>query len=169
MRRGQMAESLPWFIRIMMLIAAIVIVVMLVRVYTNRHVESQELHKNTYLYRLYYSDLIMFSDAKTTRVYPGIVDYNKLTDQRLDETFPKPVEREDAIIASKIVVTPKCSLAPKTAFNNKESFEHFKAFDGTLGGAGGAIQETFTFPVTARQDKTACQATLEITIVRLNS
>jgi hypothetical protein len=169
MRRGQ-AEMVEWLTRLVMLAVVVVLITLLVRVYTERDIESSQLQRGAYLYRIYYSDIIMYRDAATTRVYPGIVDLSKFTDQRLNDVF---VEREpaDAIakIASSLTVTPSqaCSLPQQTIYNNKNTYDLYAA--NAMQGIGGATAEIDTFPVTLKSGGTECAGVLNITVVRPNS
>ena len=169
-RRGQ-ADMLEWFPRIMMMTVAVIIIVMLVRVYTDRDVDTPDLHRATYLYRLYYGDIIMYSDPKTMRVYPGIVDVSKVTTEKLDAVFN---ERDPAQvwakISSRITIIPAegCAVSVPVAYNNKETFDKFSLLSNVQM-AGGATEDDVTFPVTIKDGARTCAGLLNITIVRPNT
>ena len=170
MRRGQ-AEMLEWFPRMFLMAVAVIIIVMLVRVYTNRDVDAPDLHRAAYLYRLYYDDVIMFSDVKTHRVYPGIVDVSKLTPKHLDDIFSeKPPGQDWAKISSRIDVIPikGCAIAPVTIYNNELTYDKYVLLTDVQFG-GGATREDAVFPVTLKDGTRTCAGQLNITIVRPNS
>jgi hypothetical protein len=169
-RRGQADEAWEWFPRLIMFAVAVVVIVIMVRVYTERDVEAPELARAAYLYRIQYGDIIMYHDNETRRVYPGIVDMRKFTDERMDATFVKKEPSEDrSMIASQLVLTPMkgCAIPAKTIYNNRKTFELYAHINAQ--GQGGATQESDTYPVTARDGGTECGALLNITIVRPNS
>ena len=175
--RGQ-AEMLDWFPRLIMMTVAIIIIVVLVRVYTDRDVNVPELQRGTYLYRLYYSPIIMYQDTTTTRVYPGIVDATKFTSKILDDVFAEKEKPEDTSKTSKISamleLTPQkdcsISIAENPIYNDKATFGAYLQF-AKLGVPqdGSATMEVASYPVTLRSGNTDCRATLNITIVRPNS
>jgi hypothetical protein len=158
---------MDWLFRLVMMAVTIIILIMLVRVYTNRDADAPELHRATYLYRLYYDDIIMYSDPVTGRVYPGVIDLAKFNDGALNNVF---VLRSvpNTRISSKLILTPErdCLIPSKTIYNNKEVFERNFFYTATM--KGGNTKENFTMPVTVRESRT-CAANLLIHVVRSNS
>ena len=170
-RRGQ-AEMLPWMVRLGLMLVAVVVIVMLVRVYTDRDADSAQLHRAAYLYRIYYGDVIMRSDRITGRIYPGTVDVEKFTSSRLDEIFQEKGGRDSSKITSMMTLTLRdgCpfSISEPTIYNDKKSYDLYSAQTG-LSGPGAATEERVVFPVNARKGSQECAAQLNITIVRPNS
>jgi hypothetical protein len=163
MRRGQ-AEMLDWFVRLMVMTVAVVIVVMLVRIYADRHVEADQTQRAAYLYRIYYDDIIMHSD-QSSRVYPGVVDMHLATSERLDAVFI------GGKMASEIVLSPQpgCSIAARTIYNDKTTYDQYRPWATSLKGSGGATMENRIFPVVLKDAGLRCAGTMDITIVRPNS
>jgi hypothetical protein len=154
---------LEWFPRMIMMAVAIIVIAMLVRYYSNRDVDAASMTRAAHLYRLYYGDVIMYQDGTTKRVYPGIVDMSKFTDERLKEVF-----NTDARLSSCIITkSSECPQYDKTICFNKELFELSSA-QASLIGPGGASVETHTYPVTIKDKETTCLGSLNITIARPN-
>jgi hypothetical protein len=167
-RRGQ-AELLEWVMRVILMIVAVVIIGALVRVFVDKDVDAADLHRTTYLYRLYYGDVIMYEDNMTGRIYPGVVDLSKATSERLDAVFVQEPQREWAITSSEIILAPNsgCLLKQRAIYNHKETFDYYSKWQ--VGGKGGARKETLSLPVTIRDGGIECAGMMNITVVRLNS
>jgi len=161
MTRKGFAEVLEWIPRLLLLLIALTIIVILVRYYADRTIDAADLERNTYLYRIYYDDIIMFSD-ETGRVYPGIVDIRKFTEKELNDVFgiDKKISSCLTLLTSCTTDTPVCH--DKATFDQYLPFARF----GTLGPGSATIQETI-FPITIHPD--GCTGSLNITIVRPNS
>lgn len=164
MRKGQ-ATMLYWLIRLGVMIVAVAIIVIFVRTYTNRDIEAASLHRSSYLYRIYYDDIIMYKDA-TGRVYPGVVDANKFTDTVLDDVF---YEKESpdipGKISSRIIITPQdCSLPQKTIYNDQHTFNLYFEQVGVI--SASATLEEKDFPVTIKENAVECPALMQVSIVR---
>ena len=172
-KRGQ-AEMTDWIIRILFMAAAVVVIVMLVRSYADREIDSSQLGRSAYLYRLYYSDVIMYKDSVTGRIYPGVVDMSKLTTARLDGIFVMKEPSDDrAMIASHITATPRdgCAMASRDIYNNKDTYDANVNFAGGSGpnDRGRATAELVLLPVTLKDGGAECPGFLNITIVRPNT
>ena len=164
MSRGQ--SIIPWLVRGAMTIFVVGIIAGLISAYTGREPSAPSLERGTYLYRLYYGDVIMYADPVTKRIYPGIVDYDKATTERLDTVFAQ--ERVDASLNAKITITPlNCPFPEKTIYNHESIFKVYEPL--AISGPGGTTKETLTLPVTIRKSNAECGGTLSITVVRLNS
>ena len=166
MRKG-VAEFLEWFPRLMLMIVAVVIIVLIVRSFTDRDVKAQELHAETMLARLYYDDIIMFSD-QTGRIYPGIVDKNKFESLNQSNPFESTGLTKTG---ARLEVEPDgaCGIAEEqyifpATFNQYYSL----AAAGVQGSQSGTIVNVL-WPVTVVDGNTECITTLNITIVRANS
>jgi hypothetical protein len=170
MKKGQ-AEMLDWFPRIILMAIAVIIIVMLVRVYTSRDVEAPDLHRGVYLYRLYYDDIIMYKDERTGRVYPGVVELPKVTGEKLNRIFSeREPNAEWSKISSLITVTPEqgCGMSELKVYNNELTYRKFEQqTNWQLKGA--ATREDVVFPVTLREGTRTCAGKLNISIVRPNT
>jgi hypothetical protein len=158
MRRGQ-AEMLSWMPRLIMVAVAVVIIVSIVYVYTQRDLKAEQMHRAAYLYRIYYSDVIMFSQG--ARIYPGIVDMAKFNQERMDL-----MTYEKTFAQLKVSPGQGCAVQQKTIYTNKLAFEEGKVWQ--LQGAGGRNLENVVYPVTLKDGTRECAGTLNITIVRTN-
>jgi len=161
-------------VRLAVMLVATVVIVLLVRVYTNRDADSPALMRGAYLYRVYYDgNIITYADPQTGRVYPGIIDVDRFTTAQLDKTFNERQQGRDfAKIASTMTlsITSQCpySIAEPTIYNNKDTYTLYSALTG-LKGPGGATSENIILPVNARKGAQDCAAQLNITIVRPNT
>ena len=159
-RRGQ-AEMLEWFPRLIMLAVAIVVIALLVRHYANRDVDVANVSIAAHEYRLYYGDVIMHQENETKRVYPGIVDLRKFSEERLTDTF-----NSDARISSCLVLSSsQCPQFDETICFNRNLYDLHLA-QARLEGASGASVRNVVYPVTLRMDAQSCPGFLNITIVR---
>jgi hypothetical protein len=166
MRRGQ-AEALEWLPRMILLTVAVIVIVMLVRTYVNRDASSAQTATAAYIYRLYYDDIIMYSDPVTKRVYPGIVDVEKFTTKNLDTVF---VEKENPMEPSRMsakIVLSSNGCGEHVIYNDKSTYEQYILFIGS--DAGRSYVQSTIFPVTVRSGTMRCKGSLNITAVRPNS
>lgn len=147
---------LSWIPRLAMMLVAVVIIGMLVRYYAEREIESDDLERATYLYRIYYDDILNVVD-ETGRVYPSILDPTKFTDEALNKVFGT-----HGTISSCLTVTSACLT--KTICHDKETYDLYTPFIHTIGKQG-ATTEQHLFPITVD----SCTGFLNITIVRPNS
>ena len=154
------------------MIVAMVIIAALVSVYTNLPAESPGIARAVYAYRIFYSDIIMYKDTVTGRVYPGIVDQSKLTPTRLDDVFKERLAGASiAKIAGAVTVTPKapCTTTAVTLYNDKNTWDVAEPMSG-VSGKQGSTREELLFPITLRSASgVTCAALLNITVVRPNS
>ncbi len=164
MRRGQ-ADYLEWFPRLIVLAVAIVVIALLVRYYSNRDIDAAQMDRAAHIYRIYYDDIIMYSDPQTKRVYSGIVDMGSMDEKRLSDVFSNS-SRIGSCITTK--PDPGCGIAEKTICQNKVVYDlGTSQMEET--GIGAATREVATFPVTLKDGEMRCTGVLSITVVRMNS
>ena len=156
---------LEWFPRLILLTVAVIVIALLVRYYTNRTVESAEVSVASHTYRIYYDDIIMKSDAATKRVYAGVVDVNRFTEERLNAVFGAHNQLGSCLT---IKPAPGCGIAVEPICYNEDVYLRATAASGQSGGQG-ALQQTIIFPVTIEKDQERCPATLEIDVARFNT
>jgi hypothetical protein len=155
---------LEWFPRLIVLTVAVVVIALLVRYYTNRDVDSAQIVMTSHIHRLYYDDIIMYADETTKRVYPGTVDMDHFTEDRLKAAFPS-----HAKLGSCLTSVPEqgCSLSNTTICYNELIVQQGDAMAGQTG-AGAPSILTEAFPVTLKKGAMRCRGTLAIHVVRLN-
>ena len=156
--KGQ-AEFMEWFPRLILLLAAIVILALLVRYFADRDLDPSEVHIETYLARLHYDDIIMYSDA-TGRVYPGVIDYEKFNSSPIDEAYGIT-----GAISSKLTLT---GCENEEIYHDQNTYINAKPFSIPIGPGGSTVKEQL-FPVTIKSALGDCPGTLNITVVRPNS
>jgi hypothetical protein len=159
MRRAQ-ADVVAWFPRIFLMLVALVIIVMLVRTYTDRQSSSPETSRAVLIYRLVYSDLLMAEDA-TGRVTVGVVDMSKATQATIDAVF-----NYDGRLAAKITFTSHaCPFTGTALFVDEDTYAVHAPFGNTL--RKGTTREEKLFPVTLRKDDMACAGVMNVSVVQV--
>lgn len=161
-RRGQ-AEMIDWFPRLLLLLIAVIIIAMLVRYFADREPETADLHRTSYLYRLHYDGHLFTYKDSVGRVYPGVVDLEKLSTERLNGIFGL-----HAKISSRIIVNSSCGS--KEAWHDRDTWEQYIGFArfGTLGPGSATVQDEL-LPVTVVSGEDRCAGIMNITIVRPNT
>jgi hypothetical protein len=168
MRRGQAAEVIPWITRLMLMIVAVVIIALLVRYYANRDVQESEMAKQALFYRLYYDDIIMYTDEATKRVYPGVVDLQHFTNERLQEVFIPSNRGVPTLAACLRLLEGEKEL--KKICTDEQGYNNFiSQARADWEGPGGATYHAQTLPVSIKDGNTERPGQLEITIVRSNT
>ena len=171
-RRGQ-AELIEWFPRVVLLAVAVIVIVVLVSYYSNRDASSADTERAARLYRLYYDgNIFTYTDQQTKRVYPGVVDLQYFTDQRLAGIFVgRSALSGESRVASCLTLTWDDGSAPeRTVCDDKATFGHYLPL-AQLGavGAQSATMDNVTLPVAIRDGATLSAGRLNIVIVRSNS
>lgn len=162
-RRGQTDAVIVWFPRLIMLAVAVVVIALLVRHYANRDVDAAQVTIAAHEYRLYYGDIIMYQEEDTKRIYPGIVDLQKFSNERLAEVFSSEARLSSCLAIS----SRECPQFDETICFNKNLYDLHLA-QANLQGASGANVRNIVYPVTLRMDAQACAGFLNMTIVRPN-
>lgn len=162
-RRGVAEVTLEWFPRLIMLAVAIVVIALLVRHYANRDVDVANVSIAAHEYRLYYGDVIMYQENDTKRVYPGIVDLRKFSDERIAETFSSKARLSSCLV----LTSGQCPQFDETVCFNRDLYDLHLA-QARLQGASGASVRNVIYPVTLKLDAQACPGFLNMTIVRPN-
>lgn len=157
--------------RIGFMMIALLIFFLLINFYVNNKVDTQKLYAETVAYRIMSSDMIMLSDPQTGRVYTGIVDIEKLTDENIQSKFSYSNERHAAarikLISNKI---EKFESFEKEAYLNKAEFGYMKAFiDSGQKGRGSAAMFIKEFPVEFIKNGEKRFGTLYIEVIIPNS
>ncbi len=188
-RRAQ-AEMLEWFPRLILLTIATVLIVVITLYYAGREVDSAQVEMNAHFYRIYYDDIIMYKDPATGRVYPGIIDKAKFTEQRLTDIFKTKDSTGESRVASCYEVIhfdergepiPVTDGTKSKICTDKGMVEHFQPIAETeMIGAGAAKIMHFSMPMTIRDTENAEKAVntekgideqvlIEVTIVKRNT
>src|SRR3989338_539518 len=166
-KKGQ-AEALEWVPRLVVMSIAVVIVVMLVRYYTSRDIQGTDTATAAYLYRIYYDgNIITYVDPETKRAYPGVIDLQKFTDNRLDTVFSGKRRNGESKIASKIILYDKPGNEIKTIYHDKKTYDQYAWTKGVEGGQGAAQREE-QFLITIKDGSSEQLGRLHIIIVRPN-
>ncbi|MBR9700268.1 hypothetical protein GOV11_00175 [Candidatus Woesearchaeota archaeon] len=169
MRKGQ-AEFLDWFPRLMLMMVAIIIIVFLVRFFTDRDLQDQEVHTAAIMYRIYYDDIIMYSDPLTKRVYPGIIDLDKWDRFRANDIFVQDTVFARAGAKLEIIDDGGCGSRFKEQYIFKETFDkiYSLARAGVIGRQSGTILEE-TWPVTYKRGDRECAGIMKVIVVVQNA
>jgi hypothetical protein len=165
--KGQ-AEMLEWIPRLLMMLVAIIVIAMLVRYFALRDIDTPEMSRAAYVYRLYYDpNLLIVTDDATGRAYPGVIDIAKFTSARIDAVYGV-----NGKISSALTLTGPCVPGEKheiTIYHDKDTYDKNIGFArfGTIGPGGSTIEERL-LPVTIAA-QTRCYGILNITAVRPNT
>lgn len=159
MRRGQV-EGLEWLPRLLLMAVAVVVCVLLVRHYSDQTVDGSQLELSAYLYRLHYGDVITYVDKDTGRVYPGVIDVEKFTDERLDEVFGKKNGKYARIASCLSLRGPEFT---KQICNQKATFDRYDPY--AVAGVDAKLLDE-TWPVVIRDGQKETPGILHLQIVR---
>lgn len=168
-RRAQVEMMEEWFPRIILLIVATVIIVVIVNYYTNRDVDSVDTELAANYYRVYYDNIIMYSDSATGRVYPGVIDANLFKDESLTKVFnDKSLTTKELRVG--ICLTLTQNSGTKTICSDKGMVDHYvpMAQSGINGGQG-AKMLNITIPVAVRDGTKTTSGILNAIVVRSNT
>ncbi len=157
---------IEWFPRIVMILVATILIVVIVNYYAGRDVESADTEMSAQMYKLYYGDMIMYSDSSTGRVYPGIIDNSKFNDASL-KSFVTP-DGKALQVASRLTLT--VAGQEKIIHTNQQTvLRYLGVAQSKLKGPQGATMQNLTFPVSVRDGESLKQGILNIVVVRSNS
>lgn len=157
---------IKWFPRLILMVIAVVVIALIVRHYANRDVDGSEVSRAAYIARLYYDDIIMYTDEETKRVYPGIVDREKFTAERLEQFFEP---RSSLIGVGSIASRLELVTAGETIviYTDQKTYEQYIGFaQAGVMGRGSGTYETLMLPVSVRTGNDLGPGTLNITVVR---
>ena len=150
-KKGQIENLLANVLRIGFMIAAITIFFLMVNYYVNNKIDTQRLQEETMLNRILYSDLIMYQDPATLRVYPGIVDIKKFDNEYLNDAINYgEFQRHVAVkikLLRKIPLSGNPDLFVKDVYINKNQFDEWNQIVN-IPGKGSATKYITQLPVS---------------------
>jgi hypothetical protein len=136
-------------LRIGFLIIMMTVFFLLINYYINNKIETQNLQAKVLLNRILYSDTINYADQYTFRIYPGIIDMQRLDDKNLDKMISYGGFDRHASARIRILnkdPDPDKQLV-KEAYLNKETYDNMKNLLA-MKGKGAAKKFTTTLPIT---------------------
>jgi hypothetical protein len=149
-KKGVLEFMMTTAFRIAVMMVALLAFILLINYYVTNSVDSNLLQAETLTNRILYSDAIMYTDPYTFRVYPGIVDIQKLNDTHIESSINYTYTRH---VAVKMKLLNK-NDDPKTqfiteAYINRKQFEEWKILlNGLPGGKGSVTMYINDYPVT---------------------
>jgi len=147
---------------------------LLVNFYVVNKIDTTQLEAETVANRIMYSNMVMYDDMNTGRVYVGIVDKQKVDDSRIFNQINYLNERHVAVKIKLLNNNPSNANNDfvKEAYINKAQFERLKVIiDANLGGSGkgGASMFIKKYPVTIKDYDKYAYGTLVLEIIVPNS
>ncbi len=164
-------DMMEWLPRVVVLVVLIFIVHGLVNVGIKNEVDIFDAESEMIIQRLMHSkDSFTYYDADIGRLYPGMLELDKFTEQTLYSMF-NPAGDDEHLSMKLTLTTWKKSrekLDVKPIYLNRENFEKWIVLTGFLG-RGGKKLRTETFQVTAlAKDNQKFVGDLKIEVVMPN-
>jgi len=172
-KKSQVEYLLENAFRIGFLMIALLAFFLLINYYINNKMDTQYLESQVVLNRVLYSDSIMVQDADTGKIYTGIVDIDKLDNDRLDINVNYGRFKRHVAVKLKLLnkdPDPNNQFI-KDAYINKPMFDNWKKLiDAGISGKGGAMIYITQYPVTyLNYDQKYYYGTLVVEIIVPNS
>ncbi len=166
-KKGAVEEILEHMPDILLTVIVMVSVFVLVSLLINRNVEVQDIQDDIFVYRLLYSpSSITFEDNNTGRVYPGVIDAKKVTDDALDKTMAYSYERH---ITARLDLLSFDEQHVATAYYNKIWYNRLEPLArAQLLGLGGAKLYYHVFPVVYKENGVSKPGLLKIRVIMPN-
>jgi len=152
-KKAILSADFTWYlIRFLFLIIMMIVVIMIIKAFIITTVDIDGVQARIMQHRLLYSKSgISMYDAKIDRIYPGIIDSNRIDEVHLDEAlFMDP----NYIMAGKITLKYADGTIVKEAYFNKKWYERLNPLSLTgMQGTGGADSfEYETYVLIATQN-----------------
>lgn len=172
MRKGSF-DLIPWIGRFILLGVAMVLIVMMVRFFTERPIDAQDVQTTAVLSRLYYDADVWAYEDSVGRSYPGVFDLEKYKTADIDALFDSKRYGETFTdIAARFTVrSPSgCMMPLEPLYLHETTFNRYYALAerGVKGGQSATLFNT-TWPISFRTGERSCPATIDIIVVRPNS
>ncbi len=145
-KKGQLQFFLENAFRIGFVLFAVFAFMLLINKAIRGSVDTNTLEANVVTTRVLYSDLIMKQDPVTMRVYPGIVDLDKVN-EHINDRF---IYENERIVGVKIIVYSKESkekVVEKVTFMNPSRYKELLELR-RFTGIGGSEEYYREYPIT---------------------
>lgn len=167
MRKAQVSgDVLAWIPKIILLVAVILVVLFLVRLYIVTKIDIKDAEAIVLVNRIMFSPHgFSYYDEKINRVYPGVIDLEKFNDSILEKIAYLP---ENLLISAKLTLTDMDKNPIKTIYYNKPWYDNWLPMAG-ISGPGGKTKITKTYYVLLKQGDEIKQAVLKFEVLMPNT
>ncbi|HLC61469.1 MAG TPA: hypothetical protein VJI52_00445 [Candidatus Nanoarchaeia archaeon] len=166
-------EVIMWIPRILFLVVLMFAIMLLIRSFVNTTIDSSELQANVFANRVLYStNAISYVDPDTQRVYPGIVDLDKLKSAISDKSLEKSISygKKNLEIGAKFSVNDMKENKIDFFYNEDFFREQEKiAGSGFTEGPGGAKLYVKNYNIIVQKGSVLTNGVLTMSIVIPNS
>ncbi len=166
-------EVIMWIPRILFLVVLMFAIMLLIRSFVNTTIDSSELQANIFANRILYSpNAVSYFDPDTQRVYPGIVDADKINAAINDKSLEKSIYygKKNLEIGAKFSVNDMKENKIDFFYNEDFFKEQEKiAGSGFTEGPGGARLYVKNYNVIVQKGSVLTNGVLTMKIVIPNS
>jgi hypothetical protein len=154
--------------RIGFLMVALLAFFLLVNMYISNKMDTNRLEAEVLANRIIYSDTIMYQDAKTSRIYPGIVDMDRFDEGILNTNIDYQNKRH--IAANITLINNQNGAIVGDIYLNKQQYAELNILTMQKStGKGSATHYIKNYPVTYKNTNGYDYGTLVIDIIVPNS
>jgi hypothetical protein len=163
---GQVQFFLENAFRIGFLMIALLIFFLLISFYINNKIDTNRLQAEVLANRIIYSDIIMYQDTDTGRVYPGIVDSNRFNDDNIGKSIDYQSKRH---AAAKMTIASNDGKITDEAYLSKAQYDNLLTLSRGGTGTGSATEYVKQYPITYYKNGVYMYSTLTLSIIIPNS
>jgi len=168
LKRGMMSFNIvSWVLRILFVLAGLLAVVLLVRMYQIDSVDIKDIHAEIVKNRVLYAPSgVMHADMETGRSYPGLLDPARFNDSVLSGTINYGTKSRT--LSAKLYYSDNQGVL-REAYTNKTWYRRWEPAVG-VAGPGGAVEYMYRLPVVVLNETSGdYPTTLYISVIIPNS
>jgi hypothetical protein len=140
--------------------------VVLIKIVLFTSTQTEQLESDVFMNRIYNSQSIMYTDTETSRIYAGIIDVDKFTEESLLTDVNYLSEKR---LSAKLILYDANKLEVKNMYYNKNLYTYLDPLiKAKMEGSSSGTKFEKQFPITYKDQNEFRKGFLFITVLRQN-